>query len=114
MNNTNNFNTDAILNEIDSVIKRGLNTILKDYINRYTLLENTHKQIMNLPSVLNELNKNEDVDSSPDEETADTPMFVSITEMTKDLVNKEVTMIETKITNLEKKYDNLIPIFDGI
>jgi hypothetical protein len=118
MTDSNNFNTDIILNEIDLVIKKGLNTILKDYMNRYNLLENTHTKIMQLPSVLNELNKSTVGDSSDDDssdgEQEDVPMFVSITEMTKNLIAEEVTGIEKKITNLEKKYDLILPIFDKI
>ena len=74
MTDSNNFNTDIILNEIDLVIKKGLNKILKDYMNRYNLLENTHKQIMQLPSVLNQLNKSSDnlsVDDSSDDDSDD-------------------------------------------
>jgi hypothetical protein len=117
MTDSNNFNTDIILNEIDLVIKKGLNTILKDYMNRYNLLENTHKQIMQLPSVLNELNKssdNLDVDDSSHDDNDDVPIFVSIADMTKNLVTEEVTAIEKKITNLEKKYDLILPIFEKI
>jgi hypothetical protein len=51
-----NFNTQPLLNEIDNLIKRGLTNILKDFTNRYELLEKTHDAIMNLPSVRNHLN----------------------------------------------------------
>ena len=89
MNNSTNFNTDDILNEVNLVIKKGLEMILKDYMSRYNLLEKTHKQIMSLPSVLNELNKDDEpmetIDANEDE-----PMFISIADMTKDLVNEGV------------------------
>jgi len=118
MNNSTNFNTDDILNEVNLVIKKGLETILKDYMSRYNLLEKTHKQIMNLPSVLNELNKDDTSETSETSETIDTnedePMFISIADMTKDLVNEGVKNIETKISRLEKNYDLILPIFDKI
>jgi hypothetical protein len=117
MIDSNNFNTDIILNEIDLVIKKGVNKILNDYMNRYNLLERTHKQIMQLPSVLNELNKSSDklsVDDSSDDESDDVPIFVSIADMTKNLVTEEVNAIEKKIANLEKKYDLILPIFEKI
>ena len=117
MIDSNNFNTDIILNEIDLVIKKGVNKILKDYMNRYNLLERTHKQIMQLPSVLNELNKSSDklsVNDSSDDESDDVPIFVSIADMTKNLVTEEVNAIEKKIANLEKKYDLILPIFEKI
>ena len=110
MNNSTNFNTDDILNEVNLVIKKGLEMILKDYMSRYNLLEKTHKQIMNLPSVLNELNK----DDEPIDTNEDEPMFISIAAMTKELVNEGVKNIETKISRLEKNYDLILPIFDKI
>ena len=53
--NMNNFNIDGILNDVNSIVKTGINRILIDYVDRYNLLEETHSQIMKLPSVLNEL-----------------------------------------------------------
>ena len=44
-NMNNRFNTEPLVLEIENVVKKGLKTILKDFINRYDLLENTHKQI---------------------------------------------------------------------
>ena len=113
MNNSTNFNTDDILNEVNLVIKKGLEMILKDYMSRYNLLEKTHKQIMNLPSVLNELNKDDEPSETIDA-NEDEPMFISIAAMTKELVNEGVKNIETKISRLEKNYDLILPIFDKI
>jgi len=63
---THNFNIEPLVFEIQNVIKKGLSTILKDYTDRYELLEKTHNQIMRLPSVLNELNINSQNDEKPD------------------------------------------------
>jgi hypothetical protein len=121
MRKKNNFNTEPILNEIDLVIKKGLSKILKDYTDRYNLLESTHKKIMELPSVVNELNlKDNDYDDDDDEsiKTNDVPIIVSIKDMTKELVVEEidnvVSKFEKKIENLETKYDLIFPVFDKI
>jgi hypothetical protein len=115
----NNFNTETLLNEINDVIKKGLNNILKNYMDRYNLLEKTHKQIMMLPSVVNEINENTNYESDENNESdtnknsqEDEPIFVSITEMTKGIVNEEIKLVEQKIVSLEKKYDSIILNFE--
>ena len=117
-----NFNTQPLLNEIDNVIKRGLSNILQEFVNRYELLENTHKQIMNLPSVVNELNGNYhfDNDSKTDEAIfcsdveADKTIFTSIHDMTHDMVKDEIFNIEKKLEMLENKYDAIIPVLNKL
>ena len=54
----NMFNVNPLVIEVEEVLKRGLNNILINFMDRYELLENTHKQIMSLPSIRQELNKN--------------------------------------------------------
>ena len=49
------FNTAPILSEIDNIVKDGLTKLLSQHLDRYELLEKTHKAIMNLPSVVDEL-----------------------------------------------------------
>ena len=61
--NNNTFNIEPLMLEIENVIKQGLQTILKEFIDRHELLERTHQQIMNLPSVLDELNRSENTDT---------------------------------------------------
>ena len=106
--NENNFNIEPLVFEIENIIKKGVNTILKDYMNRYDLLEKTHSQIMRLPSVLNELNKN---DYSESDEEDDKSAFVSIKDMTHTLVCAEIGNVEKK---MEKKFNSLVPILDKI
>jgi hypothetical protein len=101
-NMNNRFNTDPLVLEIENVVKKGLKTILKDFINRYDLLENTHKQIMKLPSVLNEMN-NQDSMTDSDSETDES-----------ELENLKVIQIENKLDTMEKKYDLIIPILSKI
>ena len=114
MNNTkiSSFNTEPLVIEIENVIKKGLNVLLKDYISRYDLLENTHKQIMNLPSVLNELNLTSfDKLNQNKEETEETEsMYVSIKDITRNLVREEMANIEKKLDAMENRYDSIVPI----
>ena len=51
------FNTSEITNEVTHVIRKGLNDILKNYIQRHQMLEDSCEQIMKLPIVIMELNK---------------------------------------------------------
>jgi len=107
--NTNNrFNTEPLVLEIENVVKKGLKTILKDFINRYDLLENTHRQIMKLPSVLNEMNKQESESDSDDVDDADSDLE------SKESENLKVIQIENKLDIMEKKYDLIIPILNKI
>jgi hypothetical protein len=50
------LNTEEIANEVNNVIKKGLDKLLSDHLCRYELLEKTHDAIMNLPSVRHHLN----------------------------------------------------------
>jgi hypothetical protein len=47
----NNFNTQPLLSEINTIINNGFQEILKDYMKRHWLLEQTHDTLVNLPSV---------------------------------------------------------------
>jgi hypothetical protein len=105
------------MNEINDIIKRGLKSLLKDYNDRYELLEKTHKKIMNLPSVKMELNNESDSESENDNssnEEDNKTMFVSIKDMTHDLVKEEICFVENKLEKLEKRYDSILPILDNI
>ncbi len=53
-----NFNIEPLVIEIKNIINKGLKNILNNYVDRFNLLEETHHQIMSLPSVKNELTKN--------------------------------------------------------
>ena len=115
-----NFNTEPLIMEIENVIKTGLKTILTNYLDRYELLEKTHTQIMMLPSIRAELNKHnvssEDVDVDVNEEDSDceSSMFVSIKNITSDLVRTEMVTVENKLNKLEQKYETIFPILDKI
>jgi hypothetical protein len=109
------FNIEPLVFEIENVIKNGLKVLLKDYIDRHDLLEKTHKQIMKLPSVMNEINKGCESDSdSGDDGVEDKSMFVSISDMTRDLVKKEISHVESKLDRIEKKYESISPLISKI
>ena len=105
------FNIEPLVFEIQNVIKNGLKVLLKDYIDRHDLLEKTHKQIMKLPSVMNEINKGCDSDSESEE---DKSIFISISDMTRDLVKKEMSYVESKLDRIEKKYESISPLISKI
>ena len=108
------FNIEPLVFEIQNVIKNGLKVLLKDYIDRHDLLEKTHKQIMKLPSVMNEINNGYDSDSEADDIVQDKSMFVSISDMTRDLVKKEISHVESKLDRIEKKYESISPLISKI
>jgi hypothetical protein len=109
------FNIDPLVFEIENVIKNGLKVLLKDYIDRHDLLEKTHKQIMKLPSVMNEINKDYDSDSDyQDDRVEEKTMFVSVSDMTRDLVKKEISYVESKLDRIEKKYESISPLISKI
>ena len=58
------FDTEPLMQELNSVMNAGLSKMLSKYVDRYNLLENTHKQIMNLPSVRFEMNNRENESES--------------------------------------------------
>jgi len=109
------FNIEPLVFEIENVIKNGLKVMLKDYIVRHDLLEKTHKQIMKLPSVMNEINKEcESVSESEDDMVEDKSMSISISDITRDLVKKEISYIESKLDRIEKKYESISPLISKI
>ena len=56
-NNNFKFNTDLLMNDVNNVIKNGINNLLSDFITNYKLYEETHNCIMNLPSIKREFAK---------------------------------------------------------
>ncbi len=128
-----NFNTDELVLEIENVIKNGFKKILKNHINRYEMLEETHKQIMSLPSIANELNKNQnnknftdakminydiinisDEEDDINEKSFKNIEFENITNITKKLIKEEMGSMEEKLEIMEKKYESFTPLLEGI
>ena len=70
------FDTEPLMYELNNVLNAELSKMLSKYVDRYNLLENTHKQIMNLPSVRAEMNRENDSDSdSSDDITSNNKDF---------------------------------------
>jgi hypothetical protein len=85
------FDANELVQEMQFVMRKGLSKMLANFLSRHELLEKTHKQIMLLPSVLNELNRSvpeEKPESNNDNNT-----------------NKDVEQLHSKINALENKLD---------
>jgi len=93
MRENNVYNIKPLMNDIEKVIETGLNKLLEDYMERYSLLERTHNQIMMLPSVELELGRR--VNLSVDSE-----------------VIHNISTLESKLNTMEKLYDNILPIMN--
>jgi hypothetical protein len=87
------FCTEPLLNEINSLVKKGVEEILHNFMDRYILLENTHQAIMNLPSVKYYIN----VDANHETNKGDVKDKDILSE------NKRSEMIDDKIEKMEKK-----------
>jgi hypothetical protein len=107
----NQFNISPLVIEIENVIQEGLYKILGEHMDRYNLLEKTHKQIMQLPSIREELNRkvsNLDNDSDNDSDS------VEYKDAVDNSITIKVTSLENRLDRLEKKYDTIIPVLDKI
>ena len=105
----NMFNVNPLVIEMEEVLKNGLNKILADYMYRYELLENTHKQIMRLPSIRQELNKHP-YDLYSDDDTDEQ----NEQDQSRHMTYNAVETFDNKLRQLEKKYDTIIPVLDKI
>lgn len=97
------FSTQPLMIEIEGVIARGIKTILKDFIKRYELLEKTHTQIMDLPSVRNELNRSPDAEKIEAGAHADKDMNSIIKDTTREYLREEMGGIEKKLDSILNK-----------
>ena len=104
------FNIQPILDDIDNVIKNGLSKLLDKQLNRYELLEKTHTAIMNLPSVVNDIN------SLPIPKThnmTDTILLNKLSELNEsfqsmcDRLTSKINKIDDKFKEYDKKFDLL-------
>ena len=130
------FDIKPIMSDVEKVIQQGLNKILVNYFERYELLEKTHKQLMLLPSIADELNKtkeikyiditdlesnsesildlesNSNIDS--DLENSKSSVFNSFKAIEKECLLDQIVNLEEKFYKMEKKYDNIVPILDNL
>jgi hypothetical protein len=115
-NSSDSFNIQPLVFEIENLIKNGLKVILKNYTDRYNLLEKTHQQIMKLPSVMNEINKNYESEAVLESvsECKDSISFDNISVMTRELIKNEILHVESKLDRIEKKYESISPLISKI
>ncbi len=124
------YNTQPLLNEIEIVVKNGLNKMLAKYLERYELLERTHKQLMNLPSIKEEIgNINSDLSDESESDNEYTPIInkdqsnidimvanskIENLISSQSIAKLDIVNIEAKLDRLEKKYAGLYPMLDKI
>jgi hypothetical protein len=99
--NINSFDIQPILSEVEKVIQCGLNKLLVNYIERHELLERTHQQLLQLPSINEE--------------------FQFICRRTTNLTKESETNtqaynveMEQRLDKVEKRLDAIIPILDKL
>lgn len=82
-----------MVKEIENIIKNNINSVLKNHMDRFNMLEETHLQIMRLPSVLNELNRN-----------------VAPAVISNNLIHNKIEMetVEKRLMNLEMRNDAIM------
>ncbi len=115
------YNTEPLLNEVELVIKNGLDKILAKTLQRYELLERTHKQLMKLPSIREELNNDNDSCSDYDSDSNSSDSDNKLNHL-KQRSNQEDNFVDKndlfnvyyKINNLETKYLNLNGLMDKL
>jgi cobalamin biosynthesis protein CobT len=96
MSDSDNFNVGPILLEIKKVLISGLNDVFASHMERYEMLEKTHLQIMNLPSVQQQIN------------TSDKNNF-TVYNSNRDY---QVRLLEDKIEKMSKRFDNFEKTLD--
>ncbi len=97
-NNISDFNINPLLSELDNVIRKHMNIMLNEYIDRFNLLEQTHKQIMNLPSVVDELRRYTGMsrNSGCEKSCATAP-----TDNSSEQLRRDVAAIKNKLDSIE-------------
>jgi hypothetical protein len=98
------YNADELVQEMNSIMRKGISNILSDFMHRYDLLEKTHEQIMRLPSVMNHLNLTES-ESQPITKQESEPVKQ---------IDLSIVHLNNKINLLEQKLDTFVLAFDTI
>jgi hypothetical protein len=96
----NNFDTQPLLNEINDVLKNGFQEILKDYMKRHWLLEETHDKLVNLPSVKQYYNTFNDKQMKPVKIEPESEKHETV----KEDVSEKISNLDDKINNMWKIY----------
>ena len=98
--NKTQFNICPLVTEMEQVLQNGLKKLLSNYMDRYEMLEKTHMQIMNLPSVQYEVSTNRGIEGTTNN-----------TEICESTLN---TGLEERLEKIEQKYDNLQCVLNNI
>jgi len=98
----NNFDTQPLLNEINDVVKNGLQEILKDHMKRHWLLEETHDKLVNLPSVKQYYGCDECKYEPRVEVKIEPKPEIEIHDSVKEDISKLIHNLDDKINNLWK------------
>ena len=120
-NSTHLFDIKPIISDVEKVIQQGLNKFLVKYIERYELLEKTHKKLMKLPSIANEfklkqtnLVDNFDSELDTDSETVCTDKqynisnFINIEDISSNIVEEQISSFDKRLEKMEKRFDSII------
>jgi hypothetical protein len=97
-NNISDFNINPLLSELDNVIRKHMNIMLNEYIDRFNLLEQTHRQIMNLPSVVDELRRYTGMSRNSGCEKSCAP---APTDNSSEQLRRDVAAIKNKLDSIE-------------
>jgi hypothetical protein len=98
------FDTKPLMNDIEKVIEKGLNDILYNFMERYKLLENTHQQIMKLPSVTVELGNVQNHDNYECEQ------------IDRNIIGNKMfcEQVIPRLDEMERKYEQILPILSKL
>jgi len=100
--NSNSFDIQPIMTEVEKVIQCGLNKLLVNYIERHELLEKTHQQLLQLPSIIEEFQLYNRKTTNLTKETATNSLQIYDSHL------------EERLVKVEKRLDAVIPILDKL
>jgi hypothetical protein len=106
----NNFDTQPLLSEINTIVNNGFQEILKDYMKRHWLLEQTHDTLVNLPSVKEHYaNKRETISAPAFECYKDVKVKLEpgVEYVTKEETLKLIQNIDNKMSDFMKSNNEL-------
>ena len=117
---------EQILNDVDLIIKSGINKLLGDFYDRHKLLEKTHELIINSPSIQNYISEfyipkvnstNSDLLTPLNilkTEENEVPIITTIKQMTEELVKNEFANVDKQIVTLQNNYETLTTLCNEI
>ena len=107
-NNNTSFDIQPIMSEVEKVIQSGLNRLLVNYIERHELLEKTHQQLLQLPSIIEELKLKEC------SQTRLTCNNGPLSETDSNYNQSKVTVPDNRLECFEKKFNAIIPLLHKV